>query len=64
MALLRRPFILGGGHLLDAGPADPLGAQAEVQLPRDWAWARWFTMALARLHCIPVRARRGDGQPP
>jgi hypothetical protein len=27
-----------------------------LQLPRDWAWARWFTMALARLRCLPFAA--------
>ena len=27
-----------------------------LHLPRDWPWARWFTMALARLHCIPFPA--------
>jgi hypothetical protein len=26
-----------------------------LQLPRDWPWARWFTMALARLRCIRSR---------
>ncbi len=27
-----------------------------LHLPRDWPWARWFTMALARLRCIPFPA--------
>jgi hypothetical protein len=27
-----------------------------LHLPRDWPWARWFAMALARLRCIPFAA--------
>jgi hypothetical protein len=27
-----------------------------LHLPRDWPWASWFTMALARLRCVPFAA--------